>query len=68
MLFILGVFCSICSATVNLIVYFLSRNDGNVGSVIAIVICGVVVALIALPMLGFLIFHIYLAITGKTTR
>ena len=28
MLFILGVFCSIASATVNLIVYFVSRGDG----------------------------------------
>lgn len=35
---------------------------------VAIVICGVVVALIAIPMLGFLGFHIYLALTGKTTR
>jgi hypothetical protein len=35
---------------------------------VAIIICSVVLGVIGLPMLGFLVFHIYLSLTGRTTR
>ena len=62
-----GIFATIASAAVNLIVFFITQ-DGTVDSTVAIIISAVVLGLIALPMIGFLIFHIYLSIKGKTTR
>ena len=67
MLFLVGVFCSIGSAAINLIVFFISQ-DGTVNSTVAIIISAVACGLIVIPMLVFLIFHIYLSIKGKTTR
>jgi hypothetical protein len=32
------------------------------------VICSVIVGLIALPLIGFFIFHVYVAVSGNTTR
>ena len=66
-LFLVGIFATIASAAVNLIVFFITQ-DGTVDSTVAIIISAVVLGLIALPMIGFLIFHIYLSIKGKTTR
>ena len=63
----MGIFATIASAAVNLIVFFITQ-DGTVDSTVAIIISAVVLGLIALPMIGFLIFHIYLSIKGKTTR
>jgi hypothetical protein len=52
----------------NLILFFVNKSGSSVNSVVLIVICSVVVAIIALPLLGFFIFHLYLVITGRTTR
>lgn len=66
-MFLAGVLCSIGAAAVNLAVFFIS-GQGEVDTTVAIIICSVVFGVIALPMLGFLIFHVYLSIRGKTTR
>jgi palmitoyltransferase ZDHHC9/14/18 len=66
-LFLIGVFCSIGLAAVNFIMFFVSQN-GSVDSTVAIIISAVAFGIIALPMLAFLIFHIYLSFKGKTTR
>lgn len=68
MLFLAGVMSTIVMAIINLVVYFLSLNGSNINSTVAIVICSAVLGIIAVPMMGFLIFHIYLSLTGKTTR
>ena len=68
MLFLAGVMSTIVMAIINLVVYFLSLNGSNIDSTVAIIICSVVLGIIAVPMMGFLIFHIYLSLTGKTTR
>ncbi len=68
MLFLAGVMSTIVMAIINLVVYFLSLNGSSIDSTVAIVICSVVLGIIAVPMMGFLIFHIYLSLTGKTTR
>lgn len=68
MLFLAGVMSTIVMAIINLVVYFLSLNGSNIDSTLAIIICSVVLGIIAVPMMGFLIFHIYLSLTGKTTR
>ncbi len=66
--FIGGVMCSLGAAIVNAIVFFLTQDNGSVDSTLAIVICSIVFGIVALPMLGFLVFHLYLALKGKTTR
>ena len=66
-LFVAGVFCSITMAGVNLVVFFIAQS-GDVDSTVAIIICSVVGGILLIPMLGFLIFHIYLSLRGKTTR
>ena len=43
-------------------------NGAQVNSFLLIIICSVAVGIIALPLIGLMIFHIYLAIKGKTTR
>ena len=53
---------------VNMIVFSIANAGKEVNETLVIVICSVAVGIIAIPLLGFFIFHIYLAITGKTTR
>lgn len=60
--------CSICTAIINIVVFLINQNGSTINSTVAIIICSVVFGVIALPMLVFLVFHIYLSITGKTTR
>jgi hypothetical protein len=68
LLFLAGVMCSLATAIVNLVVFFLSAGGTAVNSTVAIIICSVVLGIIGLPMLCFLVFHVYLSLTGKTTR
>ncbi len=68
MLFLAGVMSTIITAIINLVVYFLSVNGSSIDSTVAIIICSVILGILAVPMLGFLIFHVYLSFTGKTTR
>ena len=53
---------------VNMIIFSVANAGKEVDQTLIIVICSVVVGVIAIPLLGLFIFHIYLAITGKTTR
>jgi hypothetical protein len=52
---------------VNVVVYTISKSD-TVNPMIVIIVCSVAAGLIGLPLLGFLIFHIYISISGNTTR
>lgn len=67
-LFLIGVICSVVTAVVNLIVYFLTVKGSSCDSTVPIIICSVVLGIIGIPMLAFLVFHIYLSLAGKTTR
>jgi hypothetical protein len=67
-LFLVGVFCSIGMSILNLVVYMINLGGSSVNTTVVIIICSVVFGVIAIPMFGFLIFHIYLSVTGKTTR
>lgn len=59
---------SIVALVANLIVFFVGKSGSEVNSVVIIIVCAVIVGLIAVPLLGFFIFHIYLVISGRTTR
>lgn len=60
--------CSVITAIINLVVYFLAQGGSAVDSTIAVIVCAVVLGIVALPMFGFLVFHVYLSLTGRTTR
>lgn len=59
---------SIGTFLVNLIIFGVSKTGTSVDSVVIIIVCAVAVGLLGVPLLGFFIFHLYLAVTGKTTR
>lgn len=66
--FLAGIMLSIGTFLVNLIIFGVSMAGSNIDSVIIIIICAVAVGILGVPLLGFFIFHIFLAVTGKTTR
>jgi hypothetical protein len=66
MLFLIGVIASMVMLVINIVVSMLGKNQVN--STIVIIVCICATGVIALPMAGFLIFHVYLSLTGKTTR
>ena len=68
MLFLASVMLTLGTFVLNGVIFGMNRAGSAVNSTIVIVICSVVVGVLALPLLGFFIFHIYLSCTGKTTR
>lgn len=40
----------------------------QINQTVVIIVAVVATSVIALPLAGFLIFHVYLTVTGKTTR
>jgi hypothetical protein len=65
-LFLIGVVCSLVMLVVNVAVALLGNNGVN--QTVVIVVSVVATSVIALPLVGFLIFHLYLTVAGKTTR
>ena len=53
---------------VNMIVFIIQKSSRDVSPTAIIIVVAVVASVIGLPILGFLIFHIYLSLTKKTTR
>jgi hypothetical protein len=66
--FVAGVVCSLATVSINVIIYLVSLNGDSVDPTLAVILCSIVMAVIGVPMLCFLIFHLYLSIKGKTTR
>jgi hypothetical protein len=52
----------------NLIIYSISMIGSQIDTKVVIIIFAVVVGVIGVPLLIFFVFHIWLTITGKTTR
>jgi len=51
---------------VNVVVGMIGKDQIN--QTVVIIVAVVATSVIALPLAGFLIFHVYLTVTGKTTR
>jgi len=66
-MFLVGVMVSMVAAIINVIVFSTSKS-GDFNPMIVIIVCSVAAGLIGLPLLGFLIFHIYISVSGNTTR
>lgn len=52
----------------NVIIYVVNKAGTSINKTAIIIVCSIVVSLIAIPLLGFFIFHVYLILTGRTTR
>ena len=53
---------------INMVLFIISKSAGTISQIAIIVIVSIVGGLIGIPILGFFIFHLYLAITRNTTR
>jgi len=53
---------------INMVLFIISKSAGTMSQIAIIVIVSIVGGLIGIPILGFFIFHLYLAITRNTTR
>jgi len=53
---------------INMVLFIISKSAGSISQIAVIVIASIVGGLIGIPILGFFIFHLYLAITRNTTR
>jgi len=66
--FLFTIVVSIALILVNLIIFLLSKTGSAVNSNIAVIVCSVIIGGMILVLLGFLIYHVYLICSGKTTR
>jgi hypothetical protein len=66
-MFLVGVMISMVILVVNIVVFSMSKSQ-DVSPTLVIIVCSVAGGCIGLPLLGFLIFHIYISVSGNTTR
>jgi hypothetical protein len=66
-MFLVGVMCSITILIVNLVIFLLGRQ-ASINPTVVIIIGSIAVGIIVVPLFGFLIFHIYISISGRTTK
>lgn len=59
---------SLVTLVVNLIIFGINVAGTTVNSLVVIIICSVAAGIVGVPLAGFLIFHIFLVLTGRTTR
>jgi amino acid permease len=62
------IFLALCLFIVNMIVFVIQKSTQSINQTAIIVIVSVVAGVLGIPILGFLIFHLYLTVTKKTTR
>ena len=53
---------------INLVIYLLNKGDKEISSTAIIIIVSVIAGIIGLPLTIFFVFHLYICITGRTTR
>ena len=68
MLFLTGVMLSMGACIANIVIFAMWKFSGKIDSTVFIAVCAVVLGIIGIPLLLFLIFHLYLCLSGKTTR
>lgn len=59
---------SIVLLVVNMIFFVISKTQSSISQTAVIVIASVLGGILGVPLLAFFGFHLYLAITRKTTR
>jgi hypothetical protein len=59
---------SIALLLINMVVFLISKSQSTVSQTAVIIIAAILGAILGLPLIGFFIFHLYLAVTRNTTR
>lgn len=67
-MFLASVVLTLVTFIINAVVFANNQNGQDVDPSVVIIICSVAISVVALPVIIFFIFHIYLSLTGKTTR
>jgi hypothetical protein len=67
-MFLASVVTSIGLCLINMVVFIISKSSSSVNQTAIIIIVAIVAALLGIPLIGFFIFHLYLACTRNTTR
>ena len=55
-------------AIINTVIYILEKQEDNIDQTAVIVVVSVIGGVLGLPLVCFLGFHIFLSLTGSTTR
>lgn len=61
-------FLTVLMLIANIVIFFLKQAEEEVSSIAVIVVVSVIAAIIFLPLCCFFGFHLFLAVTGNTTR
>ena len=61
-------FFSVMMLLSNLIVFLVTQSDQQVNKTVVVIFTALIGAVLGLPILVFLVFHLYLALTKQTTR
>jgi len=67
-MFLASVLLTVCMMIVNMVVFFIYKSSQNVSQTAIIVIVAVAAGVLGIPILGFFLFHLYLALSRNTTR
>ena len=67
-MFLGSVVIAMALCIINLVVFTISKTENEINHTAVVVIVSIVGALLGIPVIGFFIFHIYLACTRNTTR
>lgn len=66
--FLVTIVVSIILILTSLLMFLLSKTGSAINSTVAIIVSSVVMGGMVLVLLGFLLYHVYLICSGKTTR
>lgn len=67
-MFLTTTWLTVVMAIVNLAVFFIEQAKDNANQTTIIIIVSVIAGVLCIPLLCFFLFHLFLAITGNTTR
>lgn len=66
--FLFTVVISIVLILVSLIMFLMAKSGSAINATIAVIVCSVIIGGMVLVLIGFLLYHVYLICSGKTTR
>jgi uncharacterized Tic20 family protein len=66
--FLITVVIAIVVILVSLIMFLIGKIGSAVNSTIAVIVCSAIIGVMVLVLTGFLLYHVYLICSGKTTR
>jgi hypothetical protein len=67
-MFIASLIANFAIFIVNLVTFLINQAEKTVNSTVVIIIIVVIGGLVGIPIIIFSCFHLYICVTGKTTR